>query len=226
MVGLGNSVAHQILEETNPTDDKVVIFENYLCNEPQVDLIPALSLNCTIFCIYYLLYKCVLVRKKIPMSSKISCMMCINQLIFVSKALFWISLSVVFHYGLLKYTVEEIQLLRMYLQSSYLFISCILNMVIYIFTVAVMFKLKKIELTMSPKYETVQMVLREIAKFKCLSYTFLLICVIFMSLVAILFSVHMLGKLNGLLSTVWIYVICSFNLICYIFFAKASNYLM
>ena len=49
----------------------------------------------------------------------------------------------------------EIQLLRMYLQSSYLFIGCIMNMVIYIFTVAVMFRLKKIELTMSPKYDTV-----------------------------------------------------------------------
>lgn len=39
--------------------------------------------------------------------------------------------------------------------SSYTFIGAILNILIYIFTVAVMFKLKKIELTMSPKYDTV-----------------------------------------------------------------------
>lgn len=107
-----------------------------------------------------------------------------------------------------------------------MFIDCILNMVIYIFTVGVMFKLKQIELTMSPKYDSAKKVLNEIAKFKCLTYTFIFICVIFMICVAFLFLYHMLNQLDSIFKDVWNYAICVFTSVCFIFFIQASVYLM
>ena len=84
------------LADISGDDSGKQIFENYLCNEPQLDLIPALALSCTIYLVYYLLYKCFLKRKNIPMTRTISCMMCISELIFLSKALFWIANFVAF----------------------------------------------------------------------------------------------------------------------------------
>ena len=75
-----------------------------------------------------------------------------------------------------------------------MFVDCILNMIIYIFTVGVMFKLKQIELTMSPKFDSAKKVLKEIAKYKCLTYTFILICIVFCACVTLLFLYHMLNE--------------------------------
>lgn len=88
------------------------------------------------------------------MSNTIACMMWISFTIFLSKALFWIALFLADHFNV-KIGDDDLLTLKMISISSYTFIGAILNMLIYIFTISVMFKLKKIELTMSPKYDTV-----------------------------------------------------------------------
>ena len=88
------------------------------------------------------------------MSNTIACMMWISFTIFFCKAVFWIMLFLAIHFEV-KIGDDDMSTIKMISISSYTFIGSILNMLIYIFTVAVMFKLKKIELTMSPKYDTV-----------------------------------------------------------------------